>query len=179
MQIYTNSRGKELPGNYNHVLLSELFHIQSCRWRQIAEVHLVVICDEITAFVKAALKHITKDDQVLVELLEVTASSLLANQLAALAELEKLCMDEKQQPITYNHYYTDTVQHGRQESTRKSIRKAMDETTRHDWNRKLHVSNNTVDAEKLLASLQKRIIVDMDEQACAEALSGLGAYYKV
>jgi hypothetical protein len=29
------------------------------------------------------------------------------NRLAAEEELEKLCRDEKQQPITYNHYYTD------------------------------------------------------------------------
>jgi hypothetical protein len=28
----------------------------------------------------------------------------------------------------------------------------MDETTMHDWNGKLHVSNNAVDAEKLLVS---------------------------
>ncbi len=55
----------------------------------------------------------------------------------------------------------------------------MVEVTTQDWNGKLHVSNNVVDAEKLVASLQKRIIVDMDAQACAEALAGLLAYYKV
>ena len=55
----------------------------------------------------------------------------------------------------------------------------MDETTSQDWNGKLHVSNNDVDPARLLESLQKRINVDMDGQACAEALAGLKAYYKV
>jgi len=55
----------------------------------------------------------------------------------------------------------------------------MNETSAQDWNGKLHISNNSVDAEKLLASLQKRIVVDMDAQACTEALAGLSAYYKV
>ncbi|KAL8646345.1 MAG: hypothetical protein Q9226_006899, partial [Calogaya cf. arnoldii] len=39
-EVYHSSRGKELPGNYNHVLLSELFYIQSSRWYQIAKDHL-------------------------------------------------------------------------------------------------------------------------------------------
>ena len=42
-----------------------------------------------------------------------------------------------------------------------------------------HVSNNNFDAAELLSALQSRIIVDMDEQACVEALSGLRADYKV
>ena len=36
-----------------------------------------------------------------------------------------------------------------------------------------------MDAEKLLALLQSRITVDIDKQACSEALAGLNAYYKV
>jgi hypothetical protein len=48
-----------------------------------------------------------------------------------------------------------------------------------DSESKLHVSKNTVDAEKLLASLQRRLVVDMDGQACAGALAVLTAYHKV
>ena len=54
----------------------------------------------------------------------------------------------------------------------------MNEASIEDWNGKLHVSNTSVDADKLLASLQKRIVVDIDAQACTEALAGLSAYYK-
>jgi len=54
----------------------------------------------------------------------------------------------------------------------------MTQASAQDWNGKLHISNNTVDADKLLASLQKRIILDMDVQACTEALAGPWAYYR-
>lgn len=127
----------------------------------------------------AALGHITPDGQIRSTLWERMEHALLVNKHKAEEELLRLCEDEKQQPITYNHYYTDNVQNARQDSTRKLVKKAMEEASTQDWNGKLHISNNSVDADKLLASLQKRIVVDMDAQACAEALAGLAAYYKV
>ena len=54
----------------------------------------------------------------------------------------------------------------------------MTEASADDWNGKLYIGNNAAGAEKLLASLQKRIIVDMDGQAYTEALAGLSAYYR-
>lgn len=168
-----------MPGNYNHTLLAELFHIQSSRWPAIAEGHLDRVLHAITTFTDAALHHIIHDDHVRNELSEHISLSLEKSASSARQDLSTLCQDEQRQPITYNHYYTDNVQQSRQDSTRKLLQKAMDETKAHDWNGKLHVSNNTVDAEKLLASLQKRIVVNMDSQACTEALAGLKAYYKV
>ncbi len=55
----------------------------------------------------------------------------------------------------------------------------MNEASTEDWNGKLHISKSSINAEKLVASLQKRVIVDMDAQTCTEALAGLSAYYKV
>ena len=55
----------------------------------------------------------------------------------------------------------------------------MNEASAEDRNGRLHISKNSVDAEKLVASLQKLIIVDMNAQACTEALVGLSAYSKV
>jgi len=179
IKVYVNSRGKELPGNYNHVLLSELFFVQSSRWHQIAEDHLDHLYEEIVGFVKSALSHVVQNEQVLYELLEIANTSLQRSKQNAEEELKKLCHDEKQHPITYNHYYTDNVQKSRQDTTRQMIRTAMDEARREDWNGRFHISNTQVDAEKLLSSLQCRITINMDSQACAEALAGLDAYYKV
>lgn len=168
-----------MPGNYNHVFLSELFSVQSSRWHQIAEDHLNHLYEEIVGFVKSALSHVVQNEQVLYELLEIASTSLQRSKQNAEEELKKLCDDEKQQPITYNHYYTDNVQKSRQDSTCQMIRTAMDEARQVDWNGRFHVSNTQVDAEKLLTSLQSRITVNMDSQACEEALAGLNAYYKV
>jgi hypothetical protein len=95
------------------------------------------------------------------------------------SELDKLLEDERQQPIKYSYYDTDNIQKSRQDFLRNSIEKAMMEATDHEWNGKLHISNNSVDGQKLLAALQRQINMDMDLQACEEALAGLSAYYKV
>jgi hypothetical protein len=134
---------------------------------------------EIAQFIEVALEHVVKDERVRAEISESASATLQKNVQKATKELESLCGDERLQPITYNHYYTDNVQNDRQESLKKMLRKAMNDSAAQDWNGKLHVSNNNFDANKLLSSLQSRINVDMDAQACAEALSGLYAYYKV
>ncbi len=134
---------------------------------------------EIVQFVQSALLYVIKDERVRIEVLEATSTILQTRMHTAQEELDRLCRDEQLQPITYNHYYTDNIQNARQEALRRMVRKAMNESASQDWNGKLHVSNNNFDAAKLLSSLQNRIIVDMDAQASAEALSGLYAYYKV
>ena len=179
LQIYLNSRGMELPGNYNHVLLGELFHVQSSRWKRIAEDHVLGIYDRLQWFVRAVLEHITNDENVIAELLELTHVPLSRSKADAMNELEQLCEDERQQPITYNHYYTDNIQRSRQDSLRKFIRTAVNDTNKDEWGGKMHISNNIVDAQKLTEGLQRRVEVNMTAQACVEALDGLAAYYKV
>ena len=67
---YLKTRGRELPGNYNHVLLTELFHHQSKRWLDIARDHLQGVHDNILAFVKKAVHHLDIEDRVLSEIHE-------------------------------------------------------------------------------------------------------------
>lgn len=71
--------------------------------------------------------------------------------------------DEKLQPITYNHYFTDNVQKARQGVGEAMINKIYDK----DFNR-----------EQAL-SLLEITVADMDQQACNEARAELDAYYKV
>ncbi|KAL8783924.1 MAG: hypothetical protein Q9195_009234 [Heterodermia aff. obscurata] len=174
--VYVSSRGKELPGNYNHALMSDLFHVQASRWKTIAGKHVETFSNAIEEFVKAAVSHITQEPEIKTKLWERSKLPLLENKQATEEELSRLCEDEKQQPITYNHYYSDNVQKARQDSTRDLIKKTMNEASAEDWNGRLHISNNSVDAEKLVASLQKRIIIDMDAQACTEALVALKTF---
>jgi hypothetical protein len=133
----------------------------------------------VDEFMQAALEHVVREEGVRWEISQLILESLDRNARAGRSELDRLLEDEKQQPITYNHYYTDNIQKSRQGFLRNSMEKAMREATDHEWNGMLHISNNSVDGQKLLAALQRRINVDMDLQACEEALAGLNAYYKV
>lgn len=97
----------------------------------------------------------------------------------ALAEVKKLIKDEHRGPLTYNHYYTDNVQKSRLDAQKRDVRTAINLVAEHDRNGKLHVSNLHNEIERFLSSIESRITVDMDEQACNEAMTELNAYYKV
>ncbi|KAK3612992.1 hypothetical protein LTR56_027569, partial [Elasticomyces elasticus] len=179
LKLYRKTRGRELPGNYNHVLLTELFHHQSKKWNVMAKEHLADVFESLSASVRAAVRYVSADDQVSVEMLDRIESSLLESKQTSEEELLKLCEDEAQQPITYNHYYTDNVQKARQTSTRKWIKQAMEDASIEYYNGKLHISNTAANGEKLLTALQRQVLIDMDDQACSEVLAGFSAYYKV
>lgn len=51
--------------------------------------------------------------------------------------------------------------------------------TKEDRHGKLHISNHPEDINGFVAAIESKITVDMDEQACKEALIELHAYYKV
>ena len=177
--MYQNTRGRELPGNYNHVLLAELFHYQSRRWKGIASEHLAGIFDKVKLFVREAGQYLSADDHLSIEMLDRIGILLEDSKQKADEELEKLWNDNTQQPITYNHYYTDNIQNARGDATRNWIKQAMQDASIGVYNGKLHISNTAADADKLLNALQRQVSVDMDDQACSEVLASFSAYYKV
>lgn len=161
------------------MLLAELFREQSSPWFSITEDHVQHIDDAIRDVVNVMLTHVVADEQVLLVLKQLVEQQLDKNMKAAREELSRIWDDEQQQPITYNHYFTDNIQKARQASTEELLRHAMNATKQEDWNGKIHISNVQVDIDRLVNGLQRRINVNMNEQAYAEALNGLSAYYKV
>ena len=174
-----NFGNTEVPGNYNHVLLAELFHFQSRRWKVMASEHIQAVFRQLRVFIESLANHISDEDRIVRAVKEQVDQRLADYMSKAEAELATLLDDEKQQPITYNHYYTDNVQKSRQADAREVIRNIMQKTAADEWNGALHISNNGADTKRLIDALQRRVEVNMDEQACAEARAGLNAYYKV
>lgn len=173
------TRGRELPGNYNHVLLTELYHYQSQMWSQIAQSHIGAVHEDIYTFLDKAMKHLNIEDYVLVEIQDRMEAKLEDNKAMADQELVKLIGEDKQQPITYNHIYTDNVQQSRLEEIKDLMQKTVAKVpvgTSGDMSME-RVINMTPDT--LINSLHGHLIVDMDEQACSEALVDLDAYYEV
>ncbi|KFZ18620.1 hypothetical protein V501_01116 [Pseudogymnoascus sp. VKM F-4519 (FW-2642)] len=177
-RVYLKTRGRELPGNYNHVLLSELYREQSSQWTVIANSHLTSVLTTTARFVDMVLNWIIEEEDVKNRVREIIQSMFEIKKAAATKELETLIKDEKRQPITYNHYYTDNIQNARHDAIKGNIQKAM-QSVEHDHNGKLHACKTAMDSLKLIVSLQNKVIVNMDDQACSEALAGLNAYYKV
>ncbi|GMG17142.1 unnamed protein product [Aspergillus oryzae] len=178
--IYDRTRGRELPGNYNHALLGELFHEQSSRWADIAREHVTTIADLVSRFIQAASEFVIKDPSARDNILRIIVAKLDENAECAFHELCKLLDDEAGCPITYNHYYTDNVQKARNKRSRQDLGTSLNNAINKDWNGRFHVSNSSDEISRLVASLQNHgVIVDMEERACYEAQIDLDAYYKV
>lgn len=109
----------------------------------------------------------------------------------AISELEKLLEDERCQPITYNHYYTDNIQKIEQDSIREDVRQATQilrdaisktskqPSTSNAQSTTKNISITEAHIDSVVASLQLRVVVNMDEASCERALCNLDAYYKV
>ncbi|CAG1959688.1 unnamed protein product [Fusarium graminearum] len=152
-QAYVRTKGRELLGNYSSDLLGELFQEEAKPWSPIAERHVSNVFGAVSRWIDNAIDVIFHDEKIRREVRDLLQDWMERTRKQALEELEKLVLDEKRSPLTYNHYYTNN--HG-----------------------KLHIPNNPVEIEKFVSALQARIIVDMDDQACNEALTELNAYYK-
>ncbi|GFF25411.1 interferon-induced GTP-binding protein Mx1 [Aspergillus udagawae] len=179
-KIYDRTRGRELPGNYNHALLGELFHEQSSRWGDIARDHVTTIADLVSRFIQSASAFVIKDTNARENILRIIVAKLDENAECASHELSKLLDDEAGCPITYNHYYTDNVQRARNSRLRQDLGTSLNNAINEDWNGRFHVSNSSDEISRLVASLQNHgVIVDMEDRACYEAQIDLDAYYKV
>lgn len=173
------TKGKELPGNYNSALLGELFQEQSKPWVSIAEHHVSNVFGAVSRWVDKAIDAIFYEEKIRREIRDLLQDWMEGARKQALKELGKLIQDEKRGPLTYNHYYTDNVQKARLNSQRTTMRDIVSDVTKQDWHGKLHIPNCPAEIEKFVSALQAKIIVNMDDQACHEALTELSAYYKV
>ncbi|KAF9770090.1 hypothetical protein IL306_012407, partial [Fusarium sp. DS 682] len=177
-KAYVRTKGKELPGNYNSALLGELFLEQSQPWLPIAENHVDSVFSAVSRWVDKVTDVLFHEEKIRREIRELLQDWMQRAREQASNELDKLIQDEKRSPLTYNHYYTDNVQKARLNFQRMAIKDVVAEVTQLDWHGKLHISNSSVEIEKFVSALQARITVNMDEQACNEAVTELNAYYK-
>lgn len=196
------TRGPELPGNYNHVLLTELFHYQSKRWPDVASKHLQIIHDRILVFVKKALAHLNLEQRVRDQIWERMLNKLGENKANAVVELAKLSADERGQPITYNRASTQAQVTKLRRSASICVRgcdyvwltsafllvdyytDTIQKSRTDAVTNLVHRSLDSINIDKqskaqVKASLTPHVIVNMNERACSEALDDLNAYYKV
>lgn len=153
--------------------------MQSSPWLELTRKHLSSLHESLEIFIDMVVAYIAEESHTRSTLRESIFSVLERMKKDADEELTKLWEDEIRQPVTYNHYYTDNIQSARNDAARKALKNAMDQTTAEDYGGRMHISNSNVEIQRLLVSLQSRIVVNMDDQACNEAREALNAYYKV
>lgn len=100
------SRGYELAGTFQPMLISQLFWEQSQPWEKIAYEHIANVARICKEFVFAVLQH-AAPAEFQPRLTGLSVDTTLASSLAAAKEeLQKILADKARHPMTYNHYFT-------------------------------------------------------------------------
>ncbi|KAL1897943.1 hypothetical protein Sste5346_003795 [Sporothrix stenoceras] len=170
--IISMSRGRELPGTFNPMVVSDLFRDQSKNWRGMAEVCAESILRSCFHAIAAALRYITIEDtaqKILQFRLDPTMKKLKSD---IMDEIGKLTVSNtKGHPISYNHYLTETVQKVRIERLEKKLSAVLQSQTE---------KQATFVGDLSLANIATSLTEpDIERVAASDAVDCMEAYYKV
>jgi GTPase SAR1 family protein len=178
--LMRRTRGSELPGTFNPMIVADLFREQCRPWEAIARRHVEKVWRAASHFVKLVVAH-TADESTTKALQHKVFEPALKGILREMHEktTELLKPHQNGHPITYNHYFTETLQKVRCEKQRHDRERILCQffgVTSLQTNAKLFQTYNLKSLADSLAELGEP---NMRRFAAGEAIDCLDAYYKV
>lgn len=178
--VIQKSRGRELPGMFNPMIVAELFKELSSPWQKIAEDHVLDVWKAVRLSLNHLIAHVadpTTVKSILAGVFEPHLYSLLKTLREKLSGLLK--PHQSGHPITYNHYFTETLQSIRNEREQSRLVALLEEEFGvTDLGTETPI-RRTIDFGRFLERLRVPRQRDMDHSAASDALDCLDAYYKV
>ncbi|EAW11895.1 Dynamin family protein [Aspergillus clavatus NRRL 1] len=178
--LIKQTRGRELPGTFNPMIVNELFLEQCAPWKDITLDHVLNTWEAAQVFLLDVIRYISDEATSVVlfdELISPELDELRRNLEKRTREL--LAPHHKGHPITYNHYFTETLQSIRASRQRARLSSTMRNFFGVDDLSGSYVLNGSYRLDDLLQSLVSLTEPDMTRLASAEALDCMLAYYKV
>lgn len=181
-ELVRRSRGCELPGTFNSLMIGDLFYQQSKPWKRLVERYSERILDATRTSLELISLHTTNEttSEGLIREIIDPAMERYADRLGKqVAEI--LDPHQKGHPITYNHYFTETVQKARKEHAKKDQARQLNAF----FKIKPGMGSSYVGPDQgfytgeLLEALNQRTEADIERYACSEAVDCMEAYYKV
>lgn len=179
--LLRRTRGRELPGTFNPMIVADLFRQQSSPWEALTLSHVTETWKAVKKFIALVVAYIP-DESTSKALLQQVFEPAMAGLLEVLnaRTLELLSPHQKSHPITYNRNFTETIQKARSTQMKNrysetllsffQIASIKDPIERLSYPRDLRI---------LLNALVDCTEPDMNRFACSEALVCMESYYKV
>ena len=177
--LMRRTRGRELPGTFNPLIIGDLFFEQSKPWKALIDRYCREVLEKVKYLIETTLDHTTDTntaDGLLQKMLYPAMeehTSLLETKVAEVLEPH-----QRGHAITYNHYFTDTVQKSRREHEEKEQERRIRAMFGVNSNAEAVIPNN-IQIATLVRSLGISTEREMDRYACSEATYCMQAYYKV
>ncbi|KAI9658658.1 MAG: hypothetical protein M1821_002218 [Bathelium mastoideum] len=172
-ELMRRSRGCELPGTFNPLIIGELFTEQCQPWEGIAIAAKNFILEAVYQTTQAIIDHVAADE---------TADAILGIINGGIERFQK-GLDEKVvellnphsngHPITYNHYLIENVVKAQDDRRHRRLEDALEEPDMEFG------KFSDSDKQNVLSVLEKRAEADMESYASDLAVDYMQAYYKV
>lgn len=181
-QQMKQSRGCQLPGTFDPSIVGELFFQQAKPWKNLIDRCSEEILEAVKSTLETVLFYVTDEQTgqgVMRDIVQSAMESYSKKLEDKIAEI--LRPHQMGHPITYNHYFTETIQKIRNERAAKEQAPRLNAF----FNRPASIETGivappaTFDGGRLLTALNNRTEADMDRYASSEALDCMMAYYKV
>ena len=179
--LMRRTKGRELPGTFNPMIVADLFLDQSTPWKAIAQSHIDKVWKAAKEFLSLTAIYIadaTTSRALFQEIFEPALNQLLGSLSVKTAELLK--PHQKSHPITYNHYFTETLQKARSKRSKNEVSRIVkDFFGVSSLEPSFYASQQNKDLGQLVTALAQSTEPDTNRFACSEALDCMEAYYKV
>jgi hypothetical protein len=180
-EMLERTRGRELPGMYNPLIVGDLFFEQTQPWEKLAERHLKAVWEATRAFLDMVISYLTDEDTAEVLLIEVIGPQMDERWAQLETKLRELLLPyQKGHPITYNHYFTETIQNMRHRRMEEEVTRRLSTFFNIKQITSLEeLPERRVKTSSLVTALSQRNEADMNRYASSEILDCMMAFYKV
>jgi GTP-binding protein EngB required for normal cell division len=178
-KLLERSRGRELPGTFDPLIVGQLFHEQRKPWARLFDKYLEIVLRAVYFLARNALAHVC-DQSTLAGLsrrfIYIRLERLAAELRKKVTELLK--PHDTGHPITYNHYLTENVQKAQSKRRAQEIKKTLESVLGRDYTT-VGVVEIPINVNTLINVLVSKTEANMDIYASSTATDFMEAYYKV
>jgi GTP-binding protein EngB required for normal cell division len=177
--LLKRSKGCELPGTFNPLIIGQLFHEQREPWTKLVNDVVDKVVQAVHFVVHSVLAHysnLSTLDALLKHFINPRLEGLTKELRRKVEELLK--PHDTGHPITYNHYLTENVQKAQDKRRAREIKKSLESFFGRDYTAEGHQLIET-DVNNLFQLLVTKTEADMNDYASSTATDFMEAYYKV
>ncbi|KAF1836453.1 hypothetical protein BDW02DRAFT_646135 [Decorospora gaudefroyi] len=178
-KLLERSRGRELPGTFDPLIIGQLFHEQRRPWAALVDQYLEKVLRAVYFLARTALAHVCDESThagLSRRFIYIRIEKLTAALRSKVAELLK--PHESGQPITYNHYLTDNVQKAQSKRRAQEVRKCLENVLGGDYTA-AGVVEIPVNVNALINTLVSKTEAGMTSYASSTATDFMEAFYNV
>jgi len=171
--LLKRSRGRELPGLPNPLLVGELFRLYSAPWEDFARQHIKKVWETVNRFLELLLRHLT-DEDVCENVFRFWLQPIMDENLnLAYSKLDDLLEVHKDYPMTTNSVFLSNSKKRRQDSSKEVLESMLNGRSHPD--KDLGVD----EIAKMMSTITTKENLDMDMVAAEEAFDNMNAYYEI